>query len=253
MNRRTNEIGFSQRVRLEWLEQVANLVLAGNDKSAVNEALQGILKDKVSVGGQAIRGNREKIITIIMKVWLNTPPELDSLRRRGLEQLKHLPRTDHLAVHWGMVMAVYPFWGAVAIQVGRLLRLQDSAGAAHIQRRMREQYGERETVSRAARRVLRSYMDWGVLRESGEKGIYKAPPAMVVEEPRLTAWLVEASLHVRTNHNQSAPLRDLFESLSLFPFRLKAIGAEGLLAATANLDILRHGLDDDLVMLRKLP
>ena len=84
MNRRTNEIGFSQRVRLEWLEQVANLVLAGNDKSAVNDALQALLKDKVSVGGQAIRGNREKIITILMKVWLNAPPELDSLRMRRL-------------------------------------------------------------------------------------------------------------------------------------------------------------------------
>ena len=53
MTRRTNQIGFSQRVRLEWLEQTANLILAGNDKAAVNDALQELLKDKVSVGGQA--------------------------------------------------------------------------------------------------------------------------------------------------------------------------------------------------------
>ena len=115
MTRRTDQIGFSQRVRLEWLEQTANLVLAGNDKAAVNEALQELLKDKVSVGGQAERGNRDKIITILLKTWLTVPSELESLRVEGLELLKRVPRRDHLAIHWGMVMAVYPFWSGVAI------------------------------------------------------------------------------------------------------------------------------------------
>ena len=45
MTKRTNQIGFSQRVRLEWLEQTANLVLAGKDRSAVNDALQELLID----------------------------------------------------------------------------------------------------------------------------------------------------------------------------------------------------------------
>ncbi len=248
MTRRTDQIGFSQRVRLEWLEQTANFVLAGNDKAAVSNALQHLLKDKVSIGGQAERGNREKIITILMKVWLTVPAELESLRVDGLELLKRVPRRHHMAVHWGIVMAVYPFWSGVATQVGRLLRLQGSAAAAHVQRRVREQYGERETVSRAARRVLRSYLDWGVLQESGEKGIYSAGPSLAVEDSRLIAWLVEASLHARANG--SAPMKDLLDSPSLFPFRLKPMHAESLLSASSGLDILRHGLDDDLVMLR---
>ena len=140
MTRRTDQIGFSQRVRLEWLEQTANLILAGNDKAAVNDALQEHLKDKVSVGGQAERGNREKIITILLKTWLTVPTELESLRVEGLELLKHVPRRDHLAIHWGMVVAAYPFWSGVAMQAGRLLRLQGSAAAAHVQRRVREQW-----------------------------------------------------------------------------------------------------------------
>ena len=79
-----------------------------------------------------------------------------------------------MILHWGMVLAVYPFWGEVALRTSRLLRLQGSAAAAHIQRRIREQYGERETVSRAGRRVLRSYGDWGVLKGSGARGVYAA-------------------------------------------------------------------------------
>jgi hypothetical protein len=249
MSKRVDQIGFSQRVRLEWLEQTANLVLAGNDKAAVNEALQELLKDKVSVGGQAERGNREKIITILLKAWVTAPTGLESLRMDGLELLKRVPRRDHLAIHWGMVMAVYPFWSGVAVQVGRLLRVQGSAAAAHVQRRVREQYGERETVSRAARRVLRSYLDWCVLRETGTKGIYTAGTRLPIEDSRLIAWLAEASLHARANG--SAPLRELIDSPSFFAFQIKPMHADSLVAASSRLDILRHGLDEDLVMLRK--
>jgi hypothetical protein len=201
------------------------------------------------VGGQAERGNREKIITIFLKTWVTVPSELKTLRDDGLDLLKRLRRSDHLAIHWGMATAAYPFWSEVAIQVGRLLRLQGSAAAAHVQRRVREQYGERETVSRAARRVLRSFLDWGVLQETGSKGIYTSGTTLSVEDPRMIAWLTEAGLHARANG--SAPLRDLLDSPSFFPLRIKPIQAESIRSASPRLDILRHGLDDDLVMLRK--
>ena len=117
MTRPIDQIGCSQRVRLQWLEQTANLVMAGNDKAAVNDALQDLLKDKVSVGGQAERGNREKIISILLKTWLTVPSELVALRNDGLDLLNRLPRPNHLSIHWGMVVAVYPFWSGVAVQV----------------------------------------------------------------------------------------------------------------------------------------
>jgi len=249
MIKRTDQIGFSQRVRLEWLERTVNLILAGNDKAAVNEALQELLTDKVSIGGRAERGNREKIITIILKTWLTVPNELKPLRAEGLEILKRIPHRDHMAVHWGMVMAVYPFWSSIATQTGRLLRLQGSAAAAHIQRRIRERYGERETVSRAGRRVLRSYLDWGVLKETGVKGLYSAGTKLAIDDSQLIAWLAEASLQARANN--SAPLKDLLDSPSLFPFRLKPIHAMSLVAESSRLDLLRHGLDEELVLLRK--
>ena len=256
MTRRTDQIGFSQRVRLEWLEQTANLILAGNNKAAVNDALQELLKDKVSVGGNSKGSNRNKIISILRTVWVNPPEELVSLRDDGLNFLSSQsaalsPHHLSVAIHWGMAMAVYPFWSGVATQTGRLLRLQGSAAAAHVQRRVREQYGERETVSRAARRVLRSYLDWGVLQETGAKGVYSAGTILAVDDSRLIAWLAEASLHARVGG--SAPLRDLIDRPSLFPFRIKPIQAEYVSAVSQRIDILRHGLDDDLIMLKTSP
>ena len=250
MNGRASQIGFSQRIRLEWLEQTANLVLAGNDKAEVNDSLQELLKDKVSIGGEAIRGNREKVITILMKTWLTVPRGLEALRDEGLQIHQGLPRKDRIAVHWGMALTAYPFWGAVAAHTGRLLRLQGTAAAAHVQRRVKEQYGERETASRAARRVLRSFIDWNVLNETDDKGVYAQGIRYSIQDHRLIAWLVEASLHTRANG--SAAIKDLLDGPSIFPFRLAHISAEQLVSLSPRLDLLRHGLDDDLVMLREI-
>jgi hypothetical protein len=246
---RRQQIGFSQRIRLEWLEQTARLILAGNEQATINAALQELLKDKVSIGGTAERGNREKIITILLKVWLTAPTELDGLRLDGLELLKQLSSQDRMTVHWGMVMAVYPFWASVASQVGRLLKLQDSAAAAHIQRRMREQYGERETVSRAARRVLRSYLDWGVLKATKMKGVYRQGLTHSLQDRKLLAWLAEAFLYSRSNG--SASTGEIIEHPSLFPFQIAPVTGESLIAVSNRLELHRHGLNDDVIFLKK--
>ena len=244
---RFTQIGFSQRIRLQWLEQTANLVLAGTPRQTVLDALQALLHDQLSVGGHAERGNREKAITILMQIWVTVPPELSCLRDIGLELLQQLPPDEHLAVHWGMTMAVYPFFGSVAGSVGRLLRLQGTAAAGQVQRRVRERYGERDTVSRATRRVLRTFVDWGVLAEGADAGVYIPGQMLAATNHRLAVWLVEAVLH--TIPNNTSPLRAVIDAPSLFPLTLEQLSATAL-TASRRIEIIRHGLNDDLVMLR---
>jgi hypothetical protein len=97
--------------------------------------------------------------------------------------------------------------------------------------------------------VLRSYLDWGVLQESGTTGIYTAGTTLAIDDSRLIAWLAEASLHAR--ENCSTPLKELIGGPSFFPFRIQSVHAESLAAISPRLDIQRHGFDNDLVMLRK--
>jgi len=248
-NRRYGQIGLDRLVRLKWLERTAYLVLAGNEPSAVKAALQEELRGSFRSDNTKVRGSLDKTITILMKIWVRPPRELHSLQGDGLKLFSGLPREDHIAVHWGMTMAVYPFWGAVAAHVGRLLRLQGTAGASQVQRRVREQYGERETVSRRVRYVLRSFVDWGVLEETPKKGIYTHGISRAVDHPQLIAWLAEAFLHAHPNG--SAALRTVLDSMSFFPFRLSPISADQLAAISERLDVLHHGLDQDLIMLRK--
>ena len=246
MARRTDQIGFSQRVRLEWLEKTANFVLAGCDRASLTEALNDMLKkDGVP------ECNRDKVISILRKVWVTTPQELIPLRNDALDFLCNQSTTlsSHqlsVVVHWGMVMAVYPFWSSVATPTGRLLRLQGSVAEDHVQRRVREQYGERDTVFQATRHVLRSYLDWGVLQETGTKGIYHAGETFTIDDPGLIAWLAEACLHARAGG--PALLNDLTGSPGLFPFHIK----RSLMIASPRLDVLPLGPGDDhIVTLRK--
>ena len=247
-NRRASQVGLDRLVRLNWLERTARLVLAGNDATAVKEALQESLRGALRSNNTKVRGSLDKTITVLMKTWVRPPRDLHSLQREGLKLLLHLPREDHIAIHWGMIMAVYPFWGNVAAHVGRLLRLQETAAAGQVQRRVREQYGERETVSRRVRYVLRSFVDWEVLKETPEKGVYTAGRALAVDQAEVVAWLAEAFLHAHPNG--AAALRTVLGATSLFPFRLGPISASHLGEVSGRLDVLRHGLDQDLIMLR---
>lgn len=247
MSERTTQVGISQRVRLEWLERTANLVLAGNEKTAIEDALQEMLVDKISIGGSSVRGNREKTITILMKTWFNVPLGLEELRDEGLDLLRFASRGERVAIHWGMALAAYPFWGAVAAQTGKLLRLQGTLTAAAVQRRMREAYGERETVARATRRVLRSFVDWGVLKDTSARGVYAQGEQHPITVDETIAWLLEAVLRRRTG---TASMRDLLTDTAVFPFHLAQLSSARLVSCAPRLELHRHGLDAELVMLQ---
>ena len=240
--KRGGQIGFSQRIHLDWLEYTANLVLAGNSREEIVAALGERLKEKLSVGNQPERGNRDKAITILTKVWVTVPRELQSLRDEGLGHLQCRGPSDRMLVHWCMCMAVYPFFGTVADAVGRLLRLQGTAGAAQVQRRLRERFGERETVARAARRILRAYIDWGVLVETNEKGLYRGAAKRGIDDPPLAVWAIKAVLFATGDgpRSVSAQLR----GPHLFPFDMVLPSMRELEACEA-LETSHHGLDQE--------
>ncbi len=251
MTKRFTQIGFSQRIRLEWLEYSANQVLAGNPTEEIKGALQKYLADKLSVGNTPVRGNRDKAITILMKVWVNPGKELHPFNEQGLRLLSENPKSTHMAIHWGMAMAAYPFWRVVAGCVGRLLRLQDSVSAAQVQQRIREQCGERVTVSRAARRILRSFHDWGVLVDTKVKGVYKQGKILTIKDPQVTSWMVEALLH--TTESGADALESLLAAPAIFPFRLHRLSADQMADLSGRIERVRHGLDESLLMLVKFP
>jgi hypothetical protein len=246
MNTRV-EVGFSRRIQLDWLELTANLVLAGSTRPEIQTHLDNFLQDKLSIGSESKSSGRRKAISILLKTWVTVPARLEPLRNEALELLLATPCHQHLAIHWGMTMAVYPFFGTVAENVGRLLRLQGRFAAGSIQRRIKEQLGDRETVSRATQRVLRCFVDWGVLEDTAEIGVYQPVSVHLVDNRKIAMWLIEAALIASDSNSQAIGV--ISQAPALFPFMVSSINPRDL-EANQRLEFFHQGLDENMVMLR---
>ncbi|RKZ67547.1 MAG: hypothetical protein DRR16_06045 [Candidatus Parabeggiatoa sp. nov. 3] len=215
------QIGFSQPIKRAWLDFTVQHLLAGQTPSEIRAALNAFLSDQVAVNSTTRTGARQKAIGILSKIWVNVPQPLESFRNEGLTILKRTPKSMHLAVHWGMAMAVYPFFAVVAEQVGRLLRLQQYVSTAQLRKRLGEKMGEREPIIEAARKLMRCWVEWGVLADTGKRGTYTAAGQSLITDIQLTTWLLESALIAR--ESQSAVLHNLINyTPALFPFSLSS-------------------------------
>lgn len=235
-------IGFDRKIRLGWLDATAQWAAHGMSATEVRSELDRLLEGEVP--GEAAR---KKTKSVLLRTWLLTPEHLQPLRNEALALLTERSRSDRLPLHWGMVCVNYPVVWEVASVVGRLLGLQGTISQVQLRRRIVETYGERSTLDRASQRIMRSFVDWGVLKEAPEKGIYIAAPASPVSDESLTIWLVEAVL--RTTNSELGVLSSVLGSPALFPFVIQRMPVR-ILEQSPRLEIHRQNRDEDLVALQ---
>ena len=147
-----------------------------------------------------------------------------------------------------MILAVYPFWFNVARQTGRLLALQDQVTQTQIINRLKEQYGDRQTVSRYAQFVIRSFVAWGALKDSKAKGRYEKAAPVSITEPNLAILMFESAL-LATPEAQGA-LGLLLNNPVFFPFQLPLMTGDFISQHSQRIDVVRYALDDELLQLR---
>ena len=235
------KIGFDRKVELPWINMAAELAGRRMNVAQIAHHLDNLLQDYIT-GKDA----RRKTRTVVLAMWAKTPPELSELRSEAFKLLRSLKPINHRAVHWGMAMAVYPFFGEVAAITGRLIHLQGSASEAEIQRRVKEIYGDRQTVTRAVQRTLATFLCWQVVQRP-QPTVYVPVAPLTITGKKLTTWLIEAFLHYSES---SHPLAAILHSPAYFPFRFKTITTADL-RRCARLEVASHALDEELIMLRK--
>ncbi len=201
-------IGFDRFIAPEW----ATTALKVRAGLARPEDLEALL-DAAGLGAAA----RTKTRTVLKRLWLDPRIELVEYADRGAAIFKAHPDVTVAAVHWGMAVAAYPFFGKVAELIGRLSALQGDCASAEIHRRMSETYGEREGTYRMTNMVIQSQAGWGaVARAEKGKRVSRLAP-IVIENDELTAWLVEAALRYA---GKPLAISSLQSQPVLFPFSL---------------------------------
>ncbi len=238
-------IGFDRKIRLRWLDATAEWAAQGLSAPEIRAQLERLLEGQVA--GDGPHSARGKTMTVLLHVWVAVPDALVPLRADALALLQGRSGRDRLPLHWGMCLATYPFFRDVAATTGRLLALQGTAALSQIVRRMTESRGERSTLTRAVQRVVRSFVEWGVLVETGARGTFS--PAAKIAVPSgngIGPWLLEAGLV--GSGRAEYPLRGLIGAAAFYPLRLAPSAGE--VGGNPRLEICRQGLDEDVVTLK---
>jgi len=249
IGKRHEAIGVKQVIRFEWMQKTANLLLAGLDAKTIRRDLHEFLADRKGNGSEGERGetSRSQVVNMLMKIWILPDLDLLPFRDTSLAFLREHPSTA-LAIHWRMISAIYPFWFNVARQTGRLLALQDQVTQTQIINRLKEQYGDRQTVSRYARFVIRSFVAWGVLNDADSKGCYVKADPVSIADPNLAVLMFESAL-LATSEAKSA-LGLLLNNPAFFPYQLPVMTGDFVSQHSERIDVVRYGLDEEFLKLK---
>ncbi len=140
-----------------------------------------------------------------------------ALQAEALEIFPVLTSEEHLALHWGMALCVFPSFHETIQIIGRLLRLQGEFRKSEVISRALERYGNQSTLKRAVERIIQTLCDWNVLKS--EANLYRATPLRLVTRPVLSVWLYCCLMSRNLEHYWQ--IADLIRAPELFPFEVQ--------------------------------
>jgi hypothetical protein len=246
MSARHDKIGIKHVIRLEWMDKTLDMLLAGMSPKEIRKELDVFLSDKKQSGGTGERGKEayRKAVTNLMLTWCTPEKELIPFRDAVLELAKTTPASERIPLHWAMISAAYPFWFGVAKQIGRLLNLQDQITKKQIIQRLKEQYGDRETISRFSRYVIRSFVAWDILEDASIKGNYIQKRKIPTNQKQV-AILTESTLLSTTETSHA--LRNIMESSSLFAFDIPPVSGDYLLKNCPRINVNQFSPGEEMI------
>jgi hypothetical protein len=206
-------IGFDRTIPLEWLDTAAARAKTNQAPSDIRKFLWAFLEDLVP--GNTNNSGRGKTLTVLTRIWVTVPGHVEPLRQAALRSIASATADERVAIHWAMVIGTHPFFYDVATHVGKLFALNGQANRTQIKRRMTDKWGDRLTLERTIQHVLRTMVQWGLLREGKEKGSLLAPARRLLIDDEIAELMVHAIL---LSHGSGLPLAQLTGHPALFPF-----------------------------------
>lgn len=204
-------VGLSRTVRLDWLDTAATLCLENRSPAEIRQEL-----DRLVAPAQPGPVERARIVDTLVRIWVKAEP---ALKTNALQLFPLLStREDRLCLHYGLILAQYPFYRLCASTLGQISRTEEEVSRKMIKERAAAALGNLGSIERAIERLFKTWLDWGVLMPGETHHSFRIrsraiPPASLM----LEKWLLSCAL--QAHPSGSLPFADLVNLPELFPFR----------------------------------
>lgn len=198
-------VGFLKQVKLEWLNLTAEELKKGNDRKTIRR----FLKDYISNFYQS-QNTVKKVVAILMRTWVDV--KYKNIRDFALALYDNVKEEEKIALHYGLMMIAFPIFNDTVSLIGKALYLNDRFKLKNIRNKICENWGERQTIKYSFNRIIMSLKEWGLI-ENEKVGIYESGRKIIIENPRVKAFLLACYLIA-----QNRDYIDLVEAENLYLF-----------------------------------
>jgi len=208
-------IGLSRTVRLDWLDAAATLCLENRPHAEIRQELDRLVEP-------AQRGpvERARIVDTLVRIWVKGDP---GLKAYALALYPHLSsRDDRLWLHYGMILAQYPFFRLCAATLGQIARVEETVSRKIIKDRVAAEMGNLGRIERAIERLFKTWVDWCILEPAENNLKFKIKARSLLSSSiELEKWLISCALSAHPS--DAIPFADLVHLPELFPFRFSIV------------------------------
>ncbi len=235
-------IGFRRSIYRSWLDAAAMLATETDDSAQLRAQLDPVVAARIDG-----KESQRMALDILVKIWGTSRETNFPLRQEALKLWQISKSEDeHLWLHYGMILAQYPFFRLSVTTIGRMSQYTDTITSKDLKSRLSAELGQLGSLDRAAERVIFSLRDWNILAPAAKQYTYTPRrQAFRTEQKELQLWLLSAAL--LAHPAEELPFSELVRLPELFPFCL-TIGVQDV-RDSACFEVNRQGMNWDMVAL----
>ncbi len=224
-------IGLSRTVRLDWLDAAATLCMENRPPAEIRQELDYLVEP-----AQPGAVERARIVDTLVRIWVKADPNLKANALHLFQQLS--VRDDRLCLHYGLILAQYPFYRLCSAILGQVSRTQDEVSRKIIREKVIAELGNLGSIERAIERLFKTWIDWGILSTDKKNQLFQVQTRSISPSTiELEKWLISCALIAHPS--DSLPFADIMGLPELFPFCFKISISD--LQKDEHFSVLRQG------------
>lgn len=244
---RFTKVGIQRELHIEWFDEAVQLYVSGVKKNELRPRIYTYLDHALGFDTPPSLQTKTYVANVLIKSWINPDSDLIPLRNAAFHLLSEKPEM-RFPLHWCLLGAAYPFWFSVAAVIGRLLNLQSQVTQTQVVNRLKEKFGDRQTISRRARYVIRSFVAWGVLKDVETQGCYEKVAPIEICDSNLSILMFESALLAMPEAKGTLGL--LLNNPAFFPFQMPTITDDFVSKHGNRFEVIYSGMDGMLFGLK---